>query len=195
MTRRGAVFAVLALIGLGIATYLTVIHYAGIEVVCAVGGGCETVQASKYSELAGVPVALLGLIGYVAILASLAVRGENGRFLRVVLTALGFAFSVYLTYRELFTIHAICQWCVGSAVIMTLLLIISVIDFLHPRSARYSSLADTPVSSATTDAAGRTRAPDSTSRRSASTAEARAEDPAGAPPTTSTISPRTSPPS
>jgi uncharacterized membrane protein len=156
----------LALLGLGIATYLVVVHYTGAEPVCAVNHGCETVQKSKYADLAGVPVALIGLIGYVAILASFLVRGESGRLLRLALTAVGFAFSAYLTYLELFEIHAICQWCLGSAVIMTLLLIASVYDFLSPPpdTDRYSSLADTPVSSATTAAAGRTRAPASTNR-------------------------------
>ncbi len=134
--------------------------------MCAVNHGCETVQKSKYAELAGVPVALIGLIGYVGILASFLLRGDNGRLARVALTAIGFAFSAYLTYLELFEIHAICQWCVGSAVIMTVLLALSVYDFLSPEpdSDRYSSLAETPVNSATTAAAGRTRAPASTNR-------------------------------
>jgi uncharacterized membrane protein len=160
--------ATLTLVGLGIATYLVIVHYTGAEPVCAVNHGCETVQKSKYADLAGVPVALIGLIGYISILATFLVRGENGRLLRVAMTAIGFAFSAYLTYLELFEIHAICQWCVGSAVIMTLLLIASVYDFLspgpEPETDRYSSLAETPVSSATTAAAGRTRAPASTNR-------------------------------
>jgi uncharacterized membrane protein len=198
VSRRTAIFGGLALIGLGIATYLTVVHYSGGAPVCAINHGCETVQKSKYAELGGVPVALIGLIGYVSILASLVLRGELGRLIRAGLTAIGFAFSAYLTAMELFQIHAICQWCVASAVVMTLLLILAIRDYLSPLdpddSSRYSSLADTPVSSATTAAAGRTRAPASTSRRSASSADARSADPDGAPPTTSTISPRTSPP-
>ena len=132
MTRRVAAMAALALAGLGVATYLTVVHYSGGQPVCAVGHGCVTVQESEYAELAGVPVALIGLIGYVAILASLALRGDTGRLVRVAMTAGGFAFSVYLTYLELFVIDAICQWCVGSAVIMTALLALAVHDFLHP---------------------------------------------------------------
>ena len=165
MSRRLLVIAGLALVGLGIATYLTIVHYTGAEPVCAVNHGCETVQKSKYADLAGVPVALIGLVGYVGILASLLFRGETGRLIRVGLTAVGFLFSAYLTYLELFEIHAICQWCVASAVIMTALLIVCVYDFLSPDdSDRYSSLAETPVSSATTAAAGRTRAPASTNR-------------------------------
>ena len=139
--RRTIVMAVLALAGLGISAYLTSVHYADAAPVCAVGHGCQTVQDSKYAEMAGIPVALIGLAGYVAILASLLVRGDNGRLLRVALTGFGFAFSVYLTYLELFRIEAICQWCVGSAVVMTGLFALAVFDFLQPRSARYSALA------------------------------------------------------
>ena len=165
MSRRAVVTAVLAAIGLAVAGYLTIVHYAGAEPVCALSGSCEKVQSSEYAKLGGIPVALLGLLGYAAILVSLAVaRGERGRLARVGMTAVGFGFSAYLTYLELFVIDAICQWCVASAILMTALFALAVWDFLYPRSDRYSSLADTPVSSATTAAAGRTRAPASTRR-------------------------------
>src|SRR5438309_11315413 len=93
---------VLTVIGLGVATYLTYIHYAGIKPLCGKGGGsCEIVQTSEYSKLAGVPVALIGLIGYVVILGSLLAReNETTRFATVGFTVVGFGFSVYLTYRE-----------------------------------------------------------------------------------------------
>jgi uncharacterized membrane protein len=116
---------VLTVIGIGIASYLTYTHYAGIKVACLSSGGCETVQASRWSKVDGVPVALLGLIGYVLIFLSLAVRGDIGRIGGFGLTLVGFLFSAYLTYRELFSIHAICQWCVSSAVIMTVLLVLT----------------------------------------------------------------------
>ena len=110
----------LALAGLVVAGYLTYVHYAGIEPVCAGGGGgCERVQTSSYAELAGVPVALLGLIGYGLILASLALPGDGGRFAGMLLALVGFGFSAYLTWVELVEIEAICQWCVVSAVLMT----------------------------------------------------------------------------
>src|SRR5437588_4352943 len=100
----------LTLIGVGVATYLTYIHYAGIKPLCGRnGGGCEIVQTSEYAKLAGVPVALIGLIGYVAILAALlAPESENSRLAGVALTVVGFGFSAYLTGRELFSIHHIC---------------------------------------------------------------------------------------
>jgi len=122
----------LTLLGLGVAGYLTYLHYSGSEIPCFKGGGCETVQHSIYSKLAGVPVALMGLLGYVAILASLlAPKGETTRLATMVFTLLGFGFSVYLTSRELFSIHAICVWCVSSALIMTLLFGLAVWQFLR----------------------------------------------------------------
>jgi uncharacterized membrane protein len=122
---------VLALIGIGIAGYLTYVHYQGIKVLCLSSGGCETVQSSTYASLAGVPVALLGLIGYVGILVSVFIPRDYGRIMGALLSLIGFSFSLYLTYREIFTIKAICQWCVASAVIMFLLAIVTVIRFLR----------------------------------------------------------------
>src|ERR1039457_2627326 len=118
-----ATLIVLTVIGLGVAGYLTYVHYSGTQPVCTAGGSCEKVQTSVYYELAGVPVALMGLIGYVVILASLpAPENETTRFATVAFTVVGFGFSAYLTYRELFSIHAICEWCVSSAVIVTVLM-------------------------------------------------------------------------
>jgi uncharacterized membrane protein len=108
------------------------VHYAGIEPICvAGGGGCEKVQTSEFAKLAGIPVAVLGLASYIAILASLLVRGELGLLSGAVVALTGFGFSMYLTYRELFTIKAICQWCVASAVLMTLLALLTVIRLLR----------------------------------------------------------------
>src|SRR5580704_6795319 len=123
----------LTLLGVAVASYLTYIHYAGIKPLCGRnGGGCEIVQTSEYSKLVGVPVALIGLIGYVAILASLlAPETETTRFATAALTLGGFAFSAYLTYRELFSIHAICEECASSAVIMTIMACVSVWRFLR----------------------------------------------------------------
>src|SRR5690606_338337 len=70
--------AAAAVVGLGIAGYLTYVHYQGIEPVCTTGG-CAKVQASEYSELGGVPVALIGLVGYVTVLVTLTLPGELGR--------------------------------------------------------------------------------------------------------------------
>ena len=118
------VMLVLAVVGVGVATYLTYIHYAGIKPACTAGQSCAKVQTSVWSKVDGVPVALLGLIGYVLILGTLlAPDREESRLATLGLTLVGVGFSGYLTYRELFSIHAICEWCVSSAVILTLLLI------------------------------------------------------------------------
>jgi uncharacterized membrane protein len=126
---------VLCLLGIADAGYLTYVHYAGIKVACLSSGGCETVQASRWAKLDGIPVSVLGLVGYISILLSLPVRGELGRAAAFGIALIGFGFSMYLTYRELFTIKAICQWCVGSAVLMTALAIITAVRFLHEDSA------------------------------------------------------------
>jgi len=118
--------AALAAVGIGVAGYLTYVHYADVKALCLASGGCETVQSSRYAKLDGVPVALLGLVGYVLIFAASWLRSELGRILGAGLALVGFGFSLYLTYRELFTIEAICQWCVASAVLMTLLAVLAV---------------------------------------------------------------------
>ena len=132
--RLRQVAIVLALIGLGVAAYLTYVHYEGVEPVCGLGGDCEKVQTSEWADLAGVPVALLGLIGYAAILATLFVEREEALVAGALIALVGFGFSAYLTYRELFTIDAICPWCVASAVIVTLLAILTTVRLLRAPS-------------------------------------------------------------
>ena len=112
---------VVALAGLAIAGYLTIIHYAGADPVCAIAHGCATVQKSSYAEFAGLPVALLGLLGYVAILGSLVKDNETTRSVTALLAIVGLAFSAWLTYVEIWELDAICIWCVGSAICMALL--------------------------------------------------------------------------
>jgi uncharacterized membrane protein len=161
MSRRALriTLLVLAVIGLAVASYLTYIHYAGIKPLCGTnGGGCEIVQTSVYSKLAGVPVALIGLLGYIAIVISLLVpEDENSRLATMAFTLVGFGFSAYLTYRELFSIHHICEYCVSSAVIVTILMCLSVWRFLRgdpppgrapSGPASSSSEPNTPLSSA-----------------------------------------------
>jgi uncharacterized membrane protein len=144
---------VLSLIGVGIAGYLTWVHYAGLEVVClAGGGGCEKVQSSDYAELAGVPVALLGLLGYIGILGStLFLPDEAGRMAAAFLALVGFGFSMYLTWAELFRIHAICQWCVASAIIMTALMVLTLVRLLYA-GPRTSASPDSATAQSATDA-------------------------------------------
>jgi len=159
MSRRALriVTILLTVLGIGIAGYVTYVHYAGIKPACTAGESCAKVQTSIYSELAGVPVALMGLIGYIAILATLlAPESERTRFATLALTLGGFGFSAYLTYRELFSIHAICEWCVTSAVVMTLLMLLSAWRFMRgaPVSPGSGSAFAGPVDAVTDGGVG-----------------------------------------
>jgi uncharacterized membrane protein len=134
------VMIVLAVLGLGDATYLTIVHYGGLTLACVNShnghSSCSTVQNSKYSKIDGVPVALLGAIGYLGIVASLLVpEREWTRLATLALTLFGFGMSAFLTWQETFTItgHPIyCEWCVGSAIILTVLLCLSLVRYLRP---------------------------------------------------------------
>jgi uncharacterized membrane protein len=119
------VLGVLAAAGLLISAYLSWVHFAGVAPVCVGGGsgGCETVQSSRYATVLGVPVAVLGIIGYVGLLLSAVMRSDVGVYLGFLFALVGTLFSAYLTYLEVFVIHAICQWCVASAAIMVAALI------------------------------------------------------------------------
>ena len=142
--------ALLCLIGIAVGGYLTYVHYEGLKVLCLSSGGCETVQSSRYAKLDGIPVAVLGLVGYLAILLTLAIRGDSGRAGGFGLALVGFLFSMYLTYREAFTIHAYCQWCLGSAALMTALAILTAIRVVNGGPA--------PAPPATAERAQRARA-------------------------------------
>jgi uncharacterized membrane protein len=122
--RRAIAFV--AALGIGVATYITIADSGGGAPTClAGGGGCETVANSSYSHIAGVNVAVFGIVGYVALLLTAFLASDLARFGGFAVALGGFGFSVYLTYLELFKIEAICQWCVGSAVLMTILFILN----------------------------------------------------------------------
>lgn len=124
--------AVIALLGIFVAGYLTMYNFGLLGVIQCGTGGCETVQSSQYAMLFGTPVALLGLFGYIVIFA-IAMIGIQPRWvaarwvavLLVLISGVGTAFSAYLTYLEAAVIHAWCQWCVVSAVLMTLIFVLS----------------------------------------------------------------------
>lgn len=132
---RTAAVACCAL-GLAVAGYLTYVHYAGVAPVCEIAHGCEKVQTSRWSEVAGVPVALLGLLGYAGILAALLAPGEAALTAAAGQALVGAGFSAYLTYREVFTIQAICIWCVISAALLVTLAVITVVRLLRAEPGR-----------------------------------------------------------
>lgn len=120
-----AASVVLALVGLGVAGYLTVVHYTHQQIACNGIGDCEYVNNSNYAEVAGMPVALLGAAAY-AVMCLLVVAYAISRVPGLLQVAWGvalasFAFSMYLTGIELWVLEAICVYCVASASVMTAL--------------------------------------------------------------------------
>ncbi len=103
--------AVVALAGLAIAAYLTYVHYRPDALVCTAGGGCETVQESEYATLVGVPVALLGVVAYAAVLLLTAFDTPLSRTSTAVVALAALGFSAYLIALQAFVIDAWCMWC------------------------------------------------------------------------------------
>ena len=116
--------------------YLTIVHYTGAAPACAIAHGCEVVQSSAYAKLGGIPVALLGLLGYAAILVTLLRDDETARTATALLALGGAGFSAWLTYVEVARLDAICIWCVGSAICMVLLAGLSVARLLSAPAPR-----------------------------------------------------------
>jgi uncharacterized membrane protein len=122
-----AAVALVALAGVAVAGYLTYVHYQPDALICTSGGGCETVQDSSYAELAGIPVALLGLLGYVAVLVLVAWDSELARTLSAAIALVAAGFAVYLIVLQAFVIDAWCIWClVNDLVIVPLLALTTV---------------------------------------------------------------------
>ena len=110
----------LSVLGAAVAGYLTVAHLLHAQVACATGG-CETVQTSRYAEVAGIPVAAGGLAGYALIGASAGFRADIARVVGAAAALAGFVFAVYLIYVQIGVIGAVCQWCLTSDVLLALL--------------------------------------------------------------------------
>ena len=114
--------AAVAFVGIGVAAYLTWAHFSGSSVVCVAGGGCETVQESEYAEIAGIPVALLGVVAYTAVFALVVWDGPTARLSAAAIALVGLLFSIYLLALQLFVIDAICVWCAVNDVLVAPLL-------------------------------------------------------------------------
>jgi len=119
--------ALVALAGTAVAGYLTYVHYRPDALICTSSGGCETVQESSYAELVGIPVALLGLLAYVAVLVLVAWDTEAARTAVAAIALAGAAFAVYLVALQAFVIDAWCVWClVNDLLLVPLLAILAV---------------------------------------------------------------------
>lgn len=122
--RRAIAF--FAALGAAVAAYIAIVEAGGDSPVCLAGGtGCRTVAESSYSHVAGVNIAIFGVIGYLLLLGTAFFANDLARFGGFALSLGGFGYSIFLTYIEIFKIEAICQWCVASAVLMTILFLLS----------------------------------------------------------------------
>ena len=108
--------------GAGVAGYLTWVHFDDAALVCVAGGGCETVQESEYAEIAGLPVAALGLVAYSIVLGLVAWESPVARLAAATIALVGLLFSMYLLVLQLFVIDAVCVWCMANDVVIAPLL-------------------------------------------------------------------------
>jgi uncharacterized membrane protein len=128
---------VFAVIGVLISIYMTIYKLTDNERMCIGNGGCSTVNASAYSSIYGIPVAVFGILGYLAILVALTLEVKGGKFLRQNATLatfgmalIGFLFSFYLLYLEIYVIKALCPFCISSQIAISILFILSVVRLI-----------------------------------------------------------------
>jgi uncharacterized membrane protein len=128
---------ILSIIGLLVSIYMTIYKITSNDSMCIGSGDCKTVNASRYAEVYGIPVAVLGVAGYSAILAVLLLGQrpgflqQNGTLLFFGLSLTGFLFTLYLIFVEVALIKAYCPFCITSQTAMTLIFIISVIQLVR----------------------------------------------------------------
>ena len=129
-----------AVLGVIDSTYLLIYKLSGNNRMCLGNGGCHNVNFSPYSEIYGIPVSLLGILAYLAIIGLLLLEPrlkliqEYGPLLVCGLSLTGFAFSLYLTYLELDVIHAVCPFCVASAVLISIIFIVAIVRLIQQTS-------------------------------------------------------------
>jgi uncharacterized membrane protein len=116
----------LALVGVGLSSYLLYVRWAGATLACSTGG-CETVQASSYSQVLGIPVALLGLGAYATIFLCSLFQNDVVRAAAFSTAPAGVAFAAYLVYVQLAAIDAVCEWCLASDSLLTLVAVLTLL--------------------------------------------------------------------
>ncbi len=123
----------LSVIGLLVSIYMTIYKVTNNESMCIGSGGCSIVNASRYSEINGIPVALVGVLGYLAILAVFYLETkpgffqENGTMILFGLTLIGFLFTAWLIFVEVALLKAYCPFCITSQISMSIIFILTVI--------------------------------------------------------------------
>jgi uncharacterized membrane protein len=128
---------IVSAIGIAISIYMTIFKLTDNAAMCLGNGGCSVVNASRYSEIYGIPVAVVGLGGYLAIVAALfletrsAFFKENGNLLAFGMALIGVMFTAYLTYLEIYVIKAICPFCVASAIAISMVFVLTLIRLVR----------------------------------------------------------------
>ncbi|MDA1060357.1 MAG: vitamin K epoxide reductase family protein [bacterium] len=129
---------IISFIGFLDTSYLTISHYTGLDLGCSITKGCESVTTSAYSVIYGIPLSLLGLLYYFTILflSLLYYDTKNRKILSFIppLTTVGFLFSLWLVYLQIFVIEAICQYCMLSAITSTILFILGLFVLKYKKS-------------------------------------------------------------
>jgi len=127
----------LVIVGLLVSIYMTIYKLTSNDSMCLGSGDCSAVNASSYSEVNGIPVALIGMIGYAALLAALfferrnAFFRKNGTLVVFGMSLTGFLFTVWLIYVEIALIKALCPFCLTSQIAMTIIFILSVVRLIR----------------------------------------------------------------
>ena len=135
--RLSQVAIALSILGLLVSIYMTIYKLTDNEKMCIGSGGCSVVNSSRYAEVSGIPVAVLGVGGYAAILAVLLLERknkfleQNGSMLFFGLSITGFLFTLWLIYVEIALIKALCPFCLTSQAAMTIIFILSVIRLIR----------------------------------------------------------------
>jgi len=129
--------AVLAWLGAAISACILYVRETNGSLVCSTGG-CETVQSSSYAELLGLPVAALGLAGFVVLLVAALTRGELARLVNATVALAAFLFAAYLLAVQLVVLDAICQWCVATDVLTTALAALALVRLGPASSGRWA---------------------------------------------------------
>ena len=125
--------------GIGVSSYLTYVHYQPAALICTGSGGCEAVQDSKYAVLAGVPIAVLGLSAWIAVLVLTVWNSELARTVTAAIALGALGFVAYLVILQLFVIDAICAWCMANDIL--LVPVLAVLALLRLRAASSSAHA------------------------------------------------------
>ena len=130
-----------SVVGLLVSIYMTIYKLTNNDAMCLGSGGCSFVNASRYSEINGFPVAVVGLIGFLALIAVMLLEGrseffsDNGPLLEFGMSLMGVLYSIYLTYLEIYVIRHYCPFCVTSAIAITLVFVLSTIRMIRQISS------------------------------------------------------------